>query len=774
MGLRLPNGAEISYDLDMLGRVTATTDPRGTTRSAYDAEGRLVETISATGVVQRLGYDGEGHLVESRDPTRHVRLEYGHFHKLVEREEAGTTVRFEYDSEDELTAVLNEAGERYELERDALGEVSADRGFDGERRVYFRDAAGQVEKVLLPGDRWTHLAYDAMGRVTEVRHYDGTTERYEYDPDGSLTVAANDDVEVLFERDALGRVVAERVGEVEVRSHYGPGGMRDLVESSLGARQAVLYDALGEVESLHHGPAAVQEVYRQQLRFARDPLGAELGRQLPGGVELLWSRDASGKPTARRTVRRQPGARPIELNARGYRWRGEDQIAAIIDAAAGPRFFDHDSRGRLVRERRPGESPIAADRIVHRLMDAVGNIYRSPDGSDRRYGPGGRLEEAEGTRYEHDELGNLTAKIEPDGREWRYEWNGAGMLTKVERPDGQCVGFEYDVFARRTKKTVFRQDSSGLEGPRDPAARRVQDLPPWEPERLIERETRFVWDGHTVVHELSSEQGLTTWYWEPGTFTPVAKERGGQYWSIASDHLGTPTEMYDAQGRLVWQMELNVFGEPTFSVGDGGDCPWRWPGQYDDRETGLYFNRWRYFDPANTLYGSRDPLGLLAGARLHGYAIDPLVLIDPLGLDYIYVLINSDQHVYYVGRAGTNVRESAVRYRHSHTTGWDGPRFVEGDDSFLRLTPTDVDHDVVRGLEELGIQKLTVEGVIGRERRREMRNMPRRRGNNIHGVNPRRQDYEDFINDALRYLEINGFDSIDDLYERARSRGGCS
>src|SRR5690606_17687810 len=95
-----------------------------------------------------------------------------------------------------------------------------------------------------------------------------------------------------------------------------------------------------------------------------------------------------------------PGGGDIleSLDARGYQWRGDDQIAAIVNATTGPTFYDHDPRGRLVRERRPAEQ-----RVIERTMDAVGNVYRSPDGADRRYGPGGRLEEADGVAYSHDE-----------------------------------------------------------------------------------------------------------------------------------------------------------------------------------------------------------------------------------------------------------------------------------------------------------------------------------------------------------------------------------
>ena len=62
-------------------------------------------------------------------------------------------------------------------------------------------------------------------------------------------------------------------------------------------------------------------------------------------------------------------------------------------------------------------------------------------------------------------------------------------------------------------------------------------------------------------------------------------------------------------------------------------CPWRYPGQYEDSETGLYYNRFRYYDPEAGRYISPDPIGLLGGLNLYGYVHDPLGWIDPLGLN---------------------------------------------------------------------------------------------------------------------------------------------
>jgi RHS repeat-associated protein len=60
--------------------------------------------------------------------------------------------------------------------------------------------------------------------------------------------------------------------------------------------------------------------------------------------------------------------------------------------------------------------------------------------------------------------------------------------------------------------------------------------------------------------------------------------------------------------------------------------PLRFQGQYEDGETGLYYNRFRYYDPEAALYLSPDPIGLNGGLRLYGYGANPVRWVDPLGL----------------------------------------------------------------------------------------------------------------------------------------------
>ena len=62
------------------------------------------------------------------------------------------------------------------------------------------------------------------------------------------------------------------------------------------------------------------------------------------------------------------------------------------------------------------------------------------------------------------------------------------------------------------------------------------------------------------------------------------------------------------------------------------ECHFRFAGQYEDRETGLYYNRFRYYDKDSGQYISPDPIGLLGGFNPYGYVHCPTGFIDPLGL----------------------------------------------------------------------------------------------------------------------------------------------
>ena len=90
--------------------------------------------------------------------------------------------------------------------------------------------------------------------------------------------------------------------------------------------------------------------------------------------------------------------------------------------------------------------------------------------------------------------------------------------------------------------------------------------------------------------------------------------------------------MTDARGKLQWAAEIGTYGDLRDVHGYRQACPFRWPGQYEDAETGLYYNRFRYYDPDAGGYVSQDPIGLAGGMALYAYVHDPLGWVDPFGL----------------------------------------------------------------------------------------------------------------------------------------------
>ncbi|WP_252088923.1 RHS repeat-associated core domain-containing protein, partial [Pseudomonas sp. MWU13-3659] len=103
------------------------------------------------------------------------------------------------------------------------------------------------------------------------------------------------------------------------------------------------------------------------------------------------------------------------------------------------------------------------------------------------------------------------------------------------------------------------------------------------------------------------------------------------------DHLGTPMELTDEQGQIAWAGQYKAWGEvreerSAWAKQQGLGNPLRFQGQYHDHETGLHYNRYRYYDPKAARFICQDPISYSGGLNLFEYAPNPLGWVDPLGL----------------------------------------------------------------------------------------------------------------------------------------------
>ena len=400
-----------------------------------------------------------------------------------------------------------------------------------------------------------------------------------------------------------------------------------------------------------------------QASWVRDNTGLEVQRTFSSGVTVCTERDCFG-----REVRKSVRSGGIERGAYRYEWGIANRLLSKENELTGTVMrYDYDRFDFLIRQEITQGSETD---VIYRVPDFVGNLFGTPDRKDRKYGAGGRLLEDPDCFYHYDDEGNLIfrefkrlqetgvrydrKRMEKErgvrclatGTGWLYEWSSNGMLKKVIRPDGRPVEFRYDALGRRTAK------------------------------QYLSKVTRWVWDGNVPLHEWSYKipdmqpdkeenvpskeptENITTWVFEAGTFVPMAKIQHGKQYSIVSDYLGTPIQMFDEHGNKTWDCILDIYGEiATFFEGHSlNECPFRYQGQYEDEETNLYYNRFRYYSPKTGSYLLQDPIGLVGNnPTLYGYVYDTNSWLDPFGLTAeIYKLVATKSGYYDVYEWGSD------------------------------------------------------------------------------------------------------------------------
>ncbi|PMY61225.1 MULTISPECIES: RHS repeat-associated core domain-containing protein, partial [unclassified Pseudomonas] len=236
--------------------------------------------------------------------------------------------------------------------------------------------------------------------------------------------------------------------------------------------------------------------------------------------------------------------------------------------------------GNLLMQDRPGPDIVAANRLMIQ--------------GDRH--------------YDYDAFGNLIRERRGKGQQLvtEYRYDCQHRLISVTQPNGQTASYRYDPFGRRISKTV-------------------DDIT-----------TEFFWQGDKLIAEHHAERHRSYLY-EPGSFRPLAlldgfgpKETKPYHYQL--DHLGTPQELTSPEGEIVWSAHYRAYGQIARLDVDKIDNPLRFQGQYFDQESGLHYNRHRYYNPDLGRYLTPDPVKLAGGINGYQYVPNPTGWVDQLGL----------------------------------------------------------------------------------------------------------------------------------------------
>ncbi|WP_143557500.1 RHS repeat domain-containing protein, partial [Snodgrassella alvi] len=151
--------------------------------------------------------------------------------------------------------------------------------------------------------------------------------------------------------------------------------------------------------------------------------------------------------------------------------------------------------------------------------------------------------------------------------------------------------------------------------------------------------TRFLWDGLRMIQETGTNQHRSLYiYTDQSSYEPLARidKRGNDPERVMYFHTdlnGCPEELTDENGKILWECSFQLWGKRIHEIEhEPIEQNLRYQGQYLDRETGLHYNTFRYYDPDIGRFTQPDPIGLLGGFNLYQYAPNGLTWVDPWGL----------------------------------------------------------------------------------------------------------------------------------------------
>ncbi|WP_428738569.1 RHS repeat-associated core domain-containing protein [Sulfurimonas sp.] len=267
--------------------------------------------------------------------------------------------------------------------------------------------------------------------------------------------------------------------------------------------------------------------------------------------------------------------------------------------------MEYDAIGRITKTQTPYITETFSFDPAHNLLN---------EGCEGDKVRGNRLSTYKDNSYEYDTFGNMTLKQIGNHTVMKFDYDAEHQMqtsTILKNGIKQTYHYTYDPFGRR----VGKWNDFGV--------------------------THFVWDGNRLLSEMRNAKS-TTYVYEPYGFIPSAQiDQNDNVQYYHSDQLGTPRELTNQEGNITWEAQYQTWGN-TLKVeykrsedkihDSVQQQPLRFQGQYYDHETGLHYNRFRYYDPDIGRFVSQDPIGLLGGNNLYQYAPNPISWIDPLGL----------------------------------------------------------------------------------------------------------------------------------------------
>lgn len=456
--------------------------------------------------------------------------------------------------------------------------------------------------------------YNNEGNLDTISYKEGKNEidyKLSYDHHKNITeVYLDSSFTISYSFDVHDRPLTEKIkdefGSYKVGRTYDWEGKIQTLKLPDGSFVEYFYEG-PFVKGAKRCSKDEKEIYSYQVA-SRDLMGNILEEILPGhlgGRSQTWDK-------AGRRIEISTDFFQDRVSAGGYDpLENIKKREIVLDDETYTIDYDYNSLSQLIVEKGEIEHKYSYDSIGNRLQRD--EFAYKVDGVNQ-------LIEAEGATYTFDPNGNLATKT-IGTRTWTYRSNHLNQVISITDPDQNVIKFTYDPSGKRLTK---RTESKGKK----------------------EKVLRFFYLGDTEIGALD-EKGVIVELKVPGNpnnpeAPSIAIEIKKETYVPLYDLQGNITCLLDYQRRKVVETyRYSVFGEEKIlnergrSISDSSTGnPWRYRGKRVDKEVGLMYFGYRYYDPEVGRWISPDPAGAIDGPNVYAYVRNnPMKYVDYFGLN---------------------------------------------------------------------------------------------------------------------------------------------
>ncbi len=637
--MTLPGGSTKQTTYDAAGRPIKQTDQRGNAASiayapsqqavtdalgnvvvnVFDSKRHLLKTTNALGNVTRFSYDSVGNLLQTTFPdgTTKTTTYDAAKRRITEIDQAGKTTQFAYDAVGNLIRVTDALGGITAYTYDAVGNRLTQTDANGHTTRMTYDAMHRVLIRIRPSGTQESFIYDALGNLMSHTDFNGQMTTFEYDtfkrlttkhlPGGvtasyaytsaGLRTQAGDDSYVY---DVGGRVTQEHKASGQTLTYgYDAAGNRTSLTTPQGTT-TYTYDALNRLKTVADAAGITT--------YAYDAVGRKASTVYPNGVTTTYGYDTLDRLV--QVTNTGPGG-PISsytytLGPAGNRTQVVEAGSATANRTV---TYSFDALRRLTQEQIVSPGPVTTTSTYS--LDGVGNRTQM-------------ISAGVTTTYAYDAndqlisqtTGGITTLSTFDSNGNLVGSNGAGV-TNI---------YGYDAENRLVSASVpagsfnYAYDADGMRVGRSSGSVTTNFL--------LDKNRDFA----QVQAETTGADTITYTYGDS---------------LINQQHSGTGTRFYLADGqRSTRQLTttlgavsdtytFDAFGVPLAAAGATAN-PYRYVGEQQDTDTGLYYLRARYINPNTGRFLTTDPASgnPWQPMSLHRYVYanaDPVNWRDPSG-----------------------------------------------------------------------------------------------------------------------------------------------